>query len=165
MVKVQRPPKRRVKKPILRAKPLGTRGRAPKKSGDVRSKPDLGKRDLAGLTEAPPPKAEERVEERSASAAITPKDIRKLKGLGHHLDPVVQIGKEGITATLIQAVRQALATHELVKIRIGQEAPVDREAAGPELASKADAVLVQALGRTWLLYRRRLQKSKIPPLL
>ncbi len=116
--------------------------RVTKKTGDVRSKPDRGR-------------------EGGAKGPLTGKAIRYLRGLGHHLDPVVQIGKEGITEALVAATREALAAHELVKVRVGAEAPIDRKEAGVELAEATGSELAQTLGRTLLLYLRHPRKPKI----
>lgn len=99
----------------------------------------------------PPPKERE----------LTGAQARYLRGLGHHLDPIVQIGKEGITEGLIKALKEALLAHELVKVRLLQEAPLDRKEAGPELAKAAVCSLAQVLGRTLLLYKRHPNKPKI----
>ena len=87
--------------------------------------------------------------------------IRHLRGLGHHLEPVVQIGKEGVTDGITKAAERALLDHELIKVRIGTEVPDDRQDAAKALATAAKAELVQVLGRTCLLYRRHPQKPKI----
>lgn len=93
--------------------------------------------------------------------ALSGKAARYLRGLGHHLDAIVQIGKEGITDGVVTATRAALLAHELVKVRILQEAPVDRKEAGAELAERVGAALAQTLGRTLLLYKRHPHKPKI----
>ena len=78
-----------------------------------------------------------------------------LRGLGHHLQPVVMLGKEGITAGLLQALDIALDQHELVKLRVLETAPSDAKELAADLASQSVSALVQVLGRTLLLYRRR----------
>lgn len=80
------------------------------------------------------------------------KDRRALRALGHHLKPLVQIGQQGITDGLVDATAQALADHELVKVKILEGAPVDRREAAAELAKRTGAELAQVLGRTFLLY-------------
>jgi len=87
--------------------------------------------------------------------------LRHLRALGHDLEPVVMIGKEGITESLVKAASAALLTHELIKVKVQSEAPVDRKEAAASLAEAADAVLAQVLGRTFLLYRRHPKKPKI----
>jgi RNA-binding protein len=118
------------------------KARINKKTGDVRSKPE------------PRSKA-------APAGPVTGSGIRHLRGLGHHLDPVVQVGKDGITDALIAAIREALTAHELIKVKVLSEAPVDRKDAGPELAAKTGATLAQILGRTLLLYKRHPSKPKI----
>jgi RNA-binding protein len=87
--------------------------------------------------------------------------LRKLRALGHSLAAVVAVGKEGLTDPLIAAVDAAIGTHELVKVKIQREAPVDRHEAGIELAARTGSVLAQVVGRTLLLYRRHPKKPKI----
>jgi RNA-binding protein len=98
-------------------------------------------------------------------ATTTPKlsgaALRKLRGLGHALDPVVALGKEGLTEAVVRAVDTAIGTHELIKVKIQREAPVDRHEAGIELAARTGSVLAQVLGRTLLLYRKHPKKPKI----
>jgi RNA-binding protein len=86
---------------------------------------------------------------------LTGKQRRYLRGLGHHLEVVVHVGKEGLTEGLVGALDAALATHELVKIRLGESAGDDRHSVAEALAEAGHAELVQVLGRTVLVYRRR----------
>jgi RNA-binding protein len=84
-----------------------------------------------------------------------------LRGLGHHLRPVVQVGLRGVTPAVVAATAEALHTHELIKLSVGSEAPVDRKEAPAELAAAAGAHLVGVVGRTALLYRRRFDDPAI----
>lgn len=94
-------------------------------------------------------------------SALTPHQKKHLRGLGHALDPIVQVGKEGITEGLLKALSRALLDHELVKVRIGTEAPEDRKEAGSALAVGTSASLVQVIGRVVLLYKRHPKKPKL----
>jgi RNA-binding protein len=89
------------------------------------------------------------------------KQRRYLRGLGHHLEAVVQVGKDGVTEGVVGATEAALETHELVKVRLGEHAPGDRHDLADELARASQAELVQVLGRTLLLYRRRAEDPTI----
>jgi RNA-binding protein len=84
---------------------------------------------------------------------LTGKQRRYLRGLGHDLKPIVQIGKDGIDDGLVAAVAQALDDHELVKLRIGEAAKLDRHDAAEALAHKTHSQVAQVLGNTVLLYR------------
>ncbi|MBK8215931.1 MAG: YhbY family RNA-binding protein [Myxococcales bacterium] len=86
---------------------------------------------------------------------------RVLRGLGHDLDPVLAIGKDGLTEGVVEACRAALLAHELIKVRVLTEAPVDRKEVASELAKAAEATLAQVLGRTFLLYKRHPKKPKL----
>ena len=95
------------------------------------------------------------------STSLTGKAARHLRALGHELSPVVSIGKEGLTDAVVSAANAALLTHELVKVKVQSEAPIDRKIAASELASKTESALAQVLGRTFLLYKRHPKKPKI----
>jgi RNA-binding protein len=84
---------------------------------------------------------------------LTGKQRRYLRGLGHELKVVVQVGKGGIDGGLIAAVTQALTDHELVKIRVVDNADLDRHEAADAIAQQTKSEVAQVLGNTVLLYR------------
>jgi RNA-binding protein len=92
---------------------------------------------------------------------LTGKQRRHLRALGHHLDPVVQLGKAGLTDGVVTAVDAVLEQHELVKVRVGTECPDDRNDVADALAERLGAEVAQVLGRTLLLYRRHPKEPKI----
>lgn len=93
--------------------------------------------------------------------ALTGKQVRYLRGLGHHLSAVVQVGHGGITDGVVKAVDQALLDHELIKIKVSDTAPEDRREAVRILAQRTGSEEVQVLGRTLLLYRPHPEDPKI----
>ena len=92
---------------------------------------------------------------------LSGKQRRYLRGLGHNLEPLVQVGKEGLTEGVSSAVDAALQQHELVKVRIGTECPDDRHDVALRLAPMVKSEVAQVLGRTMLLWRKRTKDSKI----
>jgi RNA-binding protein len=84
---------------------------------------------------------------------LTGKQLRHLRGLGHELRPIVQIGKDGIDDGVVAAVDRALADHELVKVKVGEAAALDRHDAADAIASATGSEVAQVLGNTLLLYR------------
>jgi len=92
---------------------------------------------------------------------LTGKQRRFLRSLGHNLSSILQVGKEGVSEGLIGAVDQALEDHELVKLRIGQNATVEKDDAAAAIASQTASEVAQILGSTILLYRRHPEKPKI----
>ena len=66
---------------------------------------------------------------------------RALRAHGHAMSPIVQVGKAGVTDGLIKQVNQALADHELIKVKVGGECPKDRHEVG-ELVRDAPLEIV-----------------------
>lgn len=92
---------------------------------------------------------------------LTGKQRRYLRSLGHELKVVVQVGKDGIDEGLIAAIDRALVDHELIKIKIGENANLDRQAAADELAKQTKSEVAQVLGYTVLLYRAHAEDPTI----
>jgi RNA-binding protein len=88
---------------------------------------------------------------------------RALRAAGHHLSPVLQVGKDGVTESVVRQLDEALAAHELVKAKVGTESPEDRFEAAERLGAGAQAQVAQILGRTILLYRKHPQKPRFEP--
>jgi RNA-binding protein len=93
--------------------------------------------------------------------ALSGKQRRFLRSLGHHLNPVVQLGKHGITDAVVGAADEAITTHELIKVKRGNECPEPREAVAKTLSEKLSAEIVQELGHTVLLYRQHPKEPQI----
>jgi RNA-binding protein len=88
-----------------------------------------------------------------AAPSISTRARAHLRSLAHGLRPVVQIGSDGLTAPVIQATADALAEHELIKVKLGQSFAGERKDAARELAAATEADLAQVIGR--VLYRPR----------
>ena len=84
---------------------------------------------------------------------------KHLRGLAHNLEPVVQIGKAGLTDELVATVRRALEDHELIKVSMTK--PKDKKGMSAELARRAQAHLCGLLGHTMILYRPRSERPSI----
>jgi RNA-binding protein len=90
---------------------------------------------------------------------LTGKQRRELRAKGHHLQPVVQVGKEGASETVVKSLDAALTTHELVKIKLGQSVSEPRHDMAETLAARTGSELVQVLGNTILLFRENPDKD------
>ncbi len=98
---------------------------------------------------------------------LTSKQRRHLKGLGHHLANLAMVGREGITDSMVNSVEDVLVAHELVKVRVQNNSPVDRKEVADLLAKATGAAVVQVLGKTVLLFRENIElhpdkKIKLP---
>ena len=84
-----------------------------------------------------------------------------LRAMGMELDPVVMVGKEGLTPTVVIAAREAIKKRELIKVRVQQNCLEEPENVITMLTERADADLVQIIGRNGILYKKNFDKPKI----
>ncbi|RJO67847.1 MAG: ribosome assembly RNA-binding protein YhbY [Myxococcales bacterium] len=80
------------------------------------------------------------------------KQRRHLRALGHHLEPVVYVGRNGLGEPQYEAIRQALYDHELIKIKLGKGAEIDLKEMVESIVANTRAACVQTLGKTALFY-------------
>jgi RNA-binding protein len=85
---------------------------------------------------------------------------RSLRGHGHALSPIVHIGKGGASPAVIKQAEQALADHELVKVKVDADSPDDRFAAADLLGAQPGVSVVQIVGRAILIYKRNPHKPR-----
>jgi RNA-binding protein len=88
-------------------------------------------------------------------AELTGKQRRYLRALGQALAATLHVGHEGVTDAVVSQAIAQLAAHELIKVRVSENAPESRHDVAASLSERAGAELVQVLGRTALLYRAR----------
>lgn len=86
---------------------------------------------------------------------LTGKQKRHLRGLAHHLNPVVYAGKEGVSEAVERKTTQELEHHELIKVKLGDGCLDDKHEAAAQLAAYCNAAVVQVIGKTIVLYRRK----------
>jgi len=84
---------------------------------------------------------------------LSSRQLRYLRGLGHHLKPLVMLGREGVTDNVVSAANAVLTAHELVKVKIGSGCLLERREAAAVIAAKTGSEIVQVLGRTFLIFR------------
>ena len=93
--------------------------------------------------------------------SLTGKQKSFLRSMGQKLEPVVMMGKEGVTPTVVEAAREAIKKRELIKVRVLQNCMEEPDDAITMLAERADVNLVQIIGRNGLLFKRNYDKPKI----
>lgn len=91
---------------------------------------------------------------------LSGKQKRYLKGLGHHLSPVILVGKEGMSPKLIEAAILELQHHELIKIKVGNNSNVAKQDATLTLTKATGSELVQLIGKTLLLYKENPERPQ-----
>ena len=85
---------------------------------------------------------------------LSSKQTRQLRGLAHHLQPVVLVGDKGITEALIEKVEIELENHELIKVRVAADRDAVKQA-GTTLCEATGAELAGTIGKMLMLYRKR----------
>ena len=93
--------------------------------------------------------------------SLTPRQRRTLRGLAHDLTPSVQVGNAGLSDGVIASADLALAAHELIKVKLGQNVALDRKGGAKELATATRSELVGVIGRVWILYRADAEAPRI----
>ena len=85
---------------------------------------------------------------------------RHLRGLGHHLKPVVWVGQHGLSDNVMLEIEQALDSHELIKVKVAADRDTRRTLSG-QICEKTDAALIQGIGQMLVLFRRNPDKPRI----
>jgi RNA-binding protein len=85
---------------------------------------------------------------------LTPEQRRFLRAQAHHLHPVVMIGDAGLTEAVLKEATKAIASHELIKIKVHSDDREARESALAELCEKLGAAPVQHIGKILVIYKR-----------
>lgn len=81
------------------------------------------------------------------------KQRKYLRGLAHDMKPLVQIGHRGITEAVARQIDAALTEHELIKVRLAAESPLDRKQAATQLAERVQCDVAGSIGRVLILFR------------
>jgi RNA-binding protein len=84
---------------------------------------------------------------------------KHLRGLAHHVKPVVHVGKNGVTDPVLQEVEEALDSHELIKVKLVDPQGRKKELAD-ELASRSGGTRVGLVGNIVTLYRQHPDPEK-----
>ncbi|WP_102345521.1 ribosome assembly RNA-binding protein YhbY [Bacillus sp. Marseille-P3661] len=92
---------------------------------------------------------------------LTGKQKRFLRSKAHHLNPIFQVGKGGVSENMIKQIKDALEARELMKISVLQNCEFDKTEVAQELASGADAELVQMIGNIIVLYKESKENKQI----
>ena len=82
-----------------------------------------------------------------------------LKTLAHHMEPVVLVGKQGVTDTLVRSVAEHLEAHEMVKIRFN-EFKSEKKSLSEEIAYRTGSEIVSVIGHISTLYRQHPEPEK-----
>lgn len=95
---------------------------------------------------------------------MTSKQRAFLKKEAHNLEPIVRIGKEGLSENIVQSLLDAINSRELIKVKILQNLEAEKEEIreiAEELSEKSGADLVAIIGRILIYYKENTDKPVI----
>lgn len=92
---------------------------------------------------------------------LTGKQKRYLRAMGNEMDPILQVGKGGITENVVTQADGALEARELIKGRVLQNCLEEPKGVAADLAEQTGSELVQVIGRNFLLFRQSKDKPII----
>lgn len=92
---------------------------------------------------------------------MTSKQRAYLKGLAMNLEPVLQIGKSGLTPEVTEAVAEAFNTRELIKLAVLKNCLENPKEIAAVLGERTHSQVVQVIGKKIVLYKESREHKKI----
>ena len=92
---------------------------------------------------------------------MTSKQRAILRGMGQTMEPVLQIGKDGISENTVKQCWDALEARELIKVTVLKNASYTSKEACEELCEKVHAEPIQVIGNRFVIYRQARENSRI----
>lgn len=92
---------------------------------------------------------------------ITTKQRAYLRKAANSIEPIMQIGKSGITEALAKTVSDALEAREIVKLSVLETAPLSPKECMAEITKLLNCEAVQVIGRKIVIYRESAENKKI----
>lgn len=97
------------------------------------------------------------------STTLSTKQKQFLKGLAHHLSPVVMLGGNGLTEGVLAEIDNALNHHELIKVKVAGADRETKQLIIDAITRETKAAAVQTIGHIVVLYRAsEEQKIQLP---
>jgi RNA-binding protein len=87
-----------------------------------------------------------------SESRLTSQEKRKLKSEAQLLEPVVRVGKSGLSEAVLASVEQALEARQLIKVRFDHERE-ERDVLAAEIAGATEAALIWQIGKVAVFYR------------
>ena len=91
---------------------------------------------------------------------LTSKQRAYLRGLANTLEPVLQVGKDGVGENLIAQADGVLEKRELIKGNVLENSPLSAREAAQAIAGATHGEVVQVIGNRFVLFRVQQDKTK-----
>lgn len=92
---------------------------------------------------------------------LTNKQKSFLRGEANRLQPLVHIGKSGLTESVITQIEEALEAKELIKVTILQNCDQDKNEIAAKLEEQVGIEVIQVIGKIIVLYKESVEKKRI----
>lgn len=92
---------------------------------------------------------------------LTGKQRAFLKSMANSIDPIFQLGKNGVTESFVKQIEDALEVREIIKIKVLNNSLLDPTEVANQIAEEIDAEFVQSIGSKFVLYKESKENKKI----
>lgn len=92
---------------------------------------------------------------------LTSKNIKQLKKEAHHLNPIFQVGKNGVTDNFIEQIDAVFEKRELIKVSVLQNCLEDKDDIAEEISRNTESNIVSIIGNTIIIYRQSKENKQI----
>ena len=92
---------------------------------------------------------------------LTNKQKSFLRGESNRLQPLVHVGKSGLTESVITQIEEAIEAKELIKVTILQNCDQDKNEIAAKLEEQVGIEVVQVIGKIIVLYKESVEKKRI----
>lgn len=92
---------------------------------------------------------------------LTSRQVKQLKSKAHHLNPIFQVGKNGVNDNFTGQISDVLEKRELIKISILQNCIEDKDEIARQISNATKSHVVTVIGNTIVLYKKSENNRKI----
>lgn len=92
---------------------------------------------------------------------LNSKQRAQLRAMANRIDPIFQIGKQGISEEIAEQISLALEARELIKVSVLETAVQSPAEIADQIAEMTDSDVVQKIGRRFILYRESRKHKRI----
>jgi RNA-binding protein len=93
--------------------------------------------------------------------SLSPAQRKEHRALAHHLEPVVMIGGDGLSAAVLREIDAALNAHGLIKVRVHGDDRQVRDTLFQQIADQLGAAPIQHIGKLLVFWRPQPEKERV----
>ena len=91
------------------------------------------------------------------------KQIKFLRGLSHSKKPVVTVGNNGLSSSVLEEIDNALSRHELIKVKLPAGEKTAKQVLVETICLQSGATAIALTGRTAVIFRQTVETSGSSP--